>query len=70
MYKSSFGWLIRFIYSLKGKRWRSQISNAFLIVHHNLYQLFFSVKFNPNKAISYINEIGGKWKSKYNEHNE
>ena len=50
------------------RRWRNQISNAFLIVHHNLYQLLFSVKFNHDKSISYFNKISGKWKSKYNEY--
>ncbi len=31
-----------------------------LIVHHNLYQLLFSVKFNHDKSISYFNKISGK----------
>lgn len=34
-----------------------QIFNAFLIVHHNLHQLLFSVKFNPDKSILYFCKI-------------
>ena len=52
----------------KTKALENQISNAFLIVHHNSHQLSFSVKFNPDKSISYLSEISGKWKSKYNEY--
>ena len=49
-----------FMKKYKTKALEKPISNAFLIVHHNLHQLLFSVKFNPNKSISYFNEIGGK----------
>lgn len=42
---------------IKRKAWEKSISNAFLIVHHNLHQLLFSVKLNPDKSILYLTKF-------------